>query len=56
MAESSLVFLPFLKRQPPLPIDGSTPGRLTARLDLQILDKNNTGVRRSRFSLALFAG
>jgi hypothetical protein len=42
MAEISLTFLPFLKRQPPLPpiVDGPS-GHLTARLDLQIIDNNN---------------
>ncbi|MCI0662167.1 MAG: hypothetical protein L0220_13935 [Acidobacteria bacterium] len=38
MAESSLTFLPFIKRQPALPIVESTPGQLTATLDLKIID------------------
>ncbi len=41
MAQYSLTFLPFLKRQPPLPIDDSKPGHLTATLDLKIIDNTN---------------
>jgi len=41
MAETSLTFLPFLKRQPPLPIVENAPGRLSATLDLKIIDSNN---------------
>ncbi|MCP4403231.1 MAG: hypothetical protein GY801_38725 [bacterium] len=38
MAETSLTFLPFLKRQPPLPIEESKPGQLAATLKLKIVD------------------
>lgn len=41
MAETSLTFLPFLKRQPPVPIEENTPGQLSARLDLKIIDNDN---------------
>jgi len=42
MAENSLTFLPFLKRQPPLPIVESKPGQLSAALNLKIIDNQGT--------------
>src|SRR6266699_3012548 len=42
MAETSLTFLPFMKRQPPLPIAENSSGQLTATLDLQIIDDSNS--------------
>ena len=38
MADTSLTFLPFMKRQPPLPINEARPGQLTATLNLKIVD------------------
>jgi hypothetical protein len=38
MANTSLTFLPFIKRQPALPIVESKPGQLTAKLNLKIID------------------
>ena len=49
MDEYSLTFLPFLKRQPPLPIDASNPGQMTASLGLKIVDnKGNEHQARSQ--------
>ena len=42
MAETALTFLPFMKRQPPLPIAENSSGQLTATLDLQIIDDSNS--------------
>ena len=41
MAENSIKFLPYIKRQPPLPIEESQPGHLTATLELKIIDGND---------------
>lgn len=41
MAENSITFLPYIKRQPPLPIEESQPGHLTATLELKIIDRND---------------
>ncbi|HKN82942.1 MAG TPA: hypothetical protein VJW17_05890, partial [Pyrinomonadaceae bacterium] len=38
MADTSLTFLPFMKRQPPLRINEARPGQLTATLNLKIVD------------------
>jgi hypothetical protein len=51
MAETSLTFLPFLKRQPPLPIKESKPGQLAATLKLKIVD--NKGDENSVVSQVL---
>lgn len=40
MADTSLTFLPFMKRQPPLSINEASPGQLTATLDMKIIDDN----------------
>jgi hypothetical protein len=42
VAETSLTFLPFMKRQPPLPIVENKPGQLCATLDLKIIDDIGT--------------
>jgi hypothetical protein len=38
MADQSITFLPFLKRQPPLPIGESDSGNLIATLNLKVMD------------------
>lgn len=51
MADTSLTFLPFMKRQPPLPISEASPGQLTATLDVKIID--DSGVEHVAGSRAL---
>jgi hypothetical protein len=41
MTENSITFLPYLKRQPSLPIRESQPGVLSATLEINIIDNHN---------------